>query len=51
MNEYRNLTKEEKLVYLINFYKKYLTIIKLELKRLEHELEEERNQTKIKYNK
>ena len=42
MNDYRLLTKEEQLIYMIKFYRNYLNQIKLILEQLEKELGEER---------
>ena len=38
MNDYRLLTKEEQLIYMIKFYRNYLNQIKLILEQLEKEL-------------
>ena len=42
MNSYKKFTKEEQLIYMIEFYKSYLLQIKTILEKLEEELEEER---------
>ena len=41
MNDYRLLSKEEQIIYMIKFYRNYLNQIKLILEQLEKELGEE----------